>query len=132
MAEQTVDRVVEELKLNMPHTRTATEPLLPAGDVKFSGIVPQPVSRAAVEHFCNDEWAVHLDDVMVRRSSWAYYDHDHDAEAERVSHWMAELLGWDEERRVAELEAFRALPLWPATMKAATLESATSPVGASR
>lgn len=133
MAEQTVDRVVEELKLHMPHTRTATEPLLPADQVKFSGIVPQHVSREAVEHFCNDEWAVHLDDVMVRRSSWAYYDHAHDEEAERVSHWMAELLGWDEERRASELDAFRALPLWPAAVKALTRDNASSsPVGASR
>jgi glycerol-3-phosphate dehydrogenase len=132
MAEQTVDRVVETLKLNAAPTRTADEPLLPAGQVKFSGIVPPGVSREAVEHFCTREWALHLDDVMVRRSSWAYYDAAHDDEAERVSHWMAELLGWDEERRVSELEAFRALPLWPATMRSASRAAKSSTVGASR
>jgi glycerol-3-phosphate dehydrogenase len=29
-----------------------------------------------VEHYCTNEWAVHLDDVMVRRTSWHYYHRD--------------------------------------------------------
>ena len=79
MAEQTVDQIVNWLKrLNGLHRevavcRTADEPLLPAADVAgVSGILPPEFSRRAVEHYCANEWAVHLDDVMVRRTSWHY------------------------------------------------------------
>ncbi|MGD0382620.1 MAG: glycerol-3-phosphate dehydrogenase/oxidase, partial [Thermoguttaceae bacterium] len=38
-----------------------------------SGILPPPVCREVVDHYCRNEWAVHLDDVMIRRTSWHYY-----------------------------------------------------------
>jgi glycerol-3-phosphate dehydrogenase len=59
-----------------------------------------------VEHFVGREWAVHLDDVMVRRTSWHYYFVDAPRIAERVADWMGELLGWSVETRNAELERY--------------------------
>ena len=110
MAEQTVDRIVKYLALaNARPCTTADEPLLPAGQTTFSGVVPPPVSREAVEQFCRGEWAVHLDDVMVRRSSWQHYHADADAVARQVAEWMAASMDWTPEQTAAEIERYEAL-----------------------
>jgi glycerol-3-phosphate dehydrogenase len=113
MAEQTVDQIVKslkglnELKREVSPCGTAEEPLLPAADIAgVSGILPPEFNRRAVEHFCANEWAVHLDDVMVRRTSWHYYFKDAAQRAERVADWMGELLGWSEATRAAELTRY--------------------------
>lgn len=118
MAEQTVDQIIgwlrREGKWNASagkpdECRTAKEPLLPAEEVAgVSGIVPPAFSRRVVEHYCAREWAVHLDDVMVRRTSWHYYDTDARQKAEQVGDWMAELHGWSDSQRAAELRRYRA------------------------
>ena len=123
MAEQTVDGIVKWLKRtnSWGHTitpcRTAEEPLLsPAETVGVSGILPPTFNRRVVEHYCVNEWAVHLDDVMVRRTSWKHYFPDARQRAERVADWMGEVLGWSEETRAAEIERYHAavdLPLVP-------------------
>ena len=71
-----------------------------------STIVPPPVTQQAVAHYCASEWAVHLDDVMTRRSGWRYYRREHLEIARQVAHWMAEVLGWDDQTRCAELDAY--------------------------
>lgn len=113
MGEQTVDRIVKWLhKSNklprsnggLAQCRTAEEPLLPASETEgVSGVLPPEFSRRAVEHYVRNEWAVHLDDVMLRRTSWHYYLADGPRKAERVADWMGPLLGWCKERRAAEL-----------------------------
>lgn len=111
MAEQAVDRVVGWLKpspAQVQPCRTAREPLLASeADARFSGILPPPPTRAAVEHYCAREWALHLDDVMMRRGGWHYYERDAAALATRVANWMAELLGWTPAQRSAEVERYR-------------------------
>jgi glycerol-3-phosphate dehydrogenase len=109
MAEQTVDRIVKHLGLSVRPCATATEPLVPAGETSFSGIVPPAVSREAVEHYCRNEWAVHLDDVMVRRSSWQHYHANSDEIARQVAGWMSGILGWTPEQIAAELQRHEAL-----------------------
>ncbi len=109
MAEQTVDRIVEALNRSdaLP-CRTTDELLLPAGETQnISGILPPEFCRRVVEHYCANEWAVHLDDVMVRRTSWHHYHRDAALKAEHVADWMAELLGWTNEQRAAELLRYR-------------------------
>ena len=113
MAEQTVDRLVKwlkasnQLKGDAARCRTAQEPLLPVADVSgLSGIVPPEFSRRAVDHYVGSEWAVHLDDVMVRRTSWHWYYRDAASKAEKVADWMGELLGWSAETRAAELARY--------------------------
>ncbi|MSU59160.1 MAG: glycerol-3-phosphate dehydrogenase/oxidase [Pedosphaera sp.] len=111
MAEQTVDQIVKTSKpLNRYNDcRTADEPLLPANEVNgFSGILPPEFCRRVVEHFCANEWAVHLEDVMVRRTGWHHYHRDAALKAELVANWMAELLGWSDAERVAELAQYHA------------------------
>jgi glycerol-3-phosphate dehydrogenase len=114
MAEQTVDQVIKALRSEgslrgeVHRCRTAEDPLLPGVETEdLSGILPPECTRRAVEHYCAREWAVHLDDVMVRRSSWHYYFPDAIQVAERVSGWMAEVLDWTEETRGNELERYR-------------------------
>ena len=118
MGEQTVDQIVKWLHglqgLHKLHRngeavrcRTAQEPLLPTEETKgVSAILPPEISRRTVEHYVGREWAVHLDDVMVRRTSWHYYYVDAPRIAERVADWMGELLGWSLETRTEELKRY--------------------------
>jgi glycerol-3-phosphate dehydrogenase len=71
-----------------------------------SGILPPPVCREVIEHYCRNEWAVHLDDVMIRRTSWHYYLNNPIETAQQVTAWMAECCGWDASRQAAELTRY--------------------------
>jgi glycerol-3-phosphate dehydrogenase len=123
MAEQTVDGIVKWLnelnrlnRLNGSNRQfrscgTGKEALLSPSEVKgISGILPPEIRRRAVEHYCANEWAIHLDDVMLRRTRWHFYFADAGQLAEQVADWMSELLGWTATTRRAELERyFRAV-----------------------
>ncbi len=115
MAEQTVDQIVRALKkqgLNSEPTacRTAIEPLLPAAETSgISGILPPEFNGHTVRHFCENEWAIHLDDVMVRRTSWHYYYKDAAARASLVAAWMKELLAWPDNVLAKEIVRYQEL-----------------------
>src|SRR5258706_6831887 len=116
MGEQTVDGIVKwlnglkELNGATGKCRTAEEALLPAAEIDgVSGILPPKFERRVVEHYVANEWAVHLDDVMVRRTSWHYYFPDARRMAAQVADWMAELRGWTEVERGAEVERYETL-----------------------
>jgi glycerol-3-phosphate dehydrogenase len=118
MAEQTVNQMAQWLRRHETTTtvpcRTADEPLLSDGEADgISGILPPPVSRAAVEHYCRAEWAVHLSDVMLRRAGWHFYLDDAVSVAEQVAGWMQELHGWTAAERDAELRHYRTAPAAP-------------------
>lgn len=112
MAEQTVDQIVKFLKhnglTNEPSPcHTAKEPLLsPAETQCVSGILPPEFSRETVKHFCEHEWAAHLDDVMVRRTSWHYYYKDAGSRAQQVAKWMKEFLDWPDVVVANEIERY--------------------------
>ncbi len=113
MGEQTVDRVLKELRQagQLPGTvrecLTAEEPLLsPGTEAKYSGLVPPEVSRPAVEHYVTREWALHLDDIMLRRAGWHYYHQSAPMIALRVADWMGELLAWTVEEHSEELDRY--------------------------
>ncbi len=109
IAEQVVDRIVAQQGRKTGPCRTATEPLLPGGENPAgSSVVPPPHSRELVEHFCRNEWAVHLDDVMVRRASWHSYHGDALPIAAQVAEWIAAIHGWDPARRAEEISRLRA------------------------
>jgi len=110
MAEQAVDQIVKVLPKDKAFKpcRTAQEPLLPVTETEnLSGILPPEFSRRALDHYVANEWAIHLDDVMIRRTSWHYYHRDAAQKAERAADWMGELLGWSAAQRAAELERYR-------------------------
>ena len=107
MGEQTVDQIVKKLNGAVQRCRTAQEPLLATAETDgVSGILPPELSGRTVEHYVGREWAVHLDDVMVRRTSWHYYFRDAAAKAQQVAGWMAELLDWTEVQRAAEIARY--------------------------
>ncbi len=108
MAEQAVDQIARHLGRSTPPCRTADEPLLPAKLVTpFSAIVPPAFTRSAVEHYVQNEWAAHLEDVMIRRSGWHYYHADAGALAETAADWMAQLHGWSPAERRREIATYR-------------------------
>jgi len=88
--------------------------LTPTLPTDYSGTVPPDVSRGAVEHYIKSEWAVHLDDVMMRRSSWHYYHADSARVADQVASWMAELLAWSPAERQQEIAAYNLAGGWHA------------------
>jgi glycerol-3-phosphate dehydrogenase len=110
MAEQTIERIIKTLPARsngFAPCRTAQEPLLPPVEVReVSGILPPLFAQKAVAHYVANEWAVHLEDVMVRRTSWHYYYRDAARKAEQVARWMAELLDWSETERTEELARY--------------------------
>lgn len=127
MAEQAGDRLARFLGKGDAHSRTADEPLLASGpEAAFSSIVPGACTRAAVEHYVRHEWARHLDDVLVRRSSWHYYHTDTEAQARRVAGWMAELLNWSPAMVEHQLERYHSL-VDQATATAGTAPRSSAP-----
>jgi glycerol-3-phosphate dehydrogenase len=109
MAEQTIDQVLLFLGRSRTECTTHLEPLI-HDTPRFSGIIPPAVTREAVEHFVRSEWARHLDDVMIRRSSWGIYHREHLAIAAQVAGWMGEILNWNTEVCERELARYRSLP----------------------
>ncbi|MBA3485335.1 MAG: glycerol-3-phosphate dehydrogenase/oxidase [Pirellulales bacterium] len=110
MAEETVDAIAKHLRAAATPCRTATTPLVEGGAfASLSGILPPPVSAAAVSYFCLAEGACHLDDVMIRRTSWRHYHHNQLELAENVARWMAAELGWNDAHVESELQRYRRL-----------------------
>ena len=108
IAQQAVDRLVGHLKCPAAKCRTADEPLLSPAEVQdISGILPPPVGPQVVRHACEEEWAVHLDDVMLRRTGWHYYHAGAAGIASQAAGWMAEVFGWDASQQEAELKRYR-------------------------
>jgi glycerol-3-phosphate dehydrogenase len=124
MAEQTVDRLLRALSgFVQPPGRTATEPLLSRQETEsISTLIPPPFSRELVEHFVAREWAVHVDDILVRRAGWRQYCQDWEAKAAQIAEWMGEMLGWDGGRCTEEVERCRRLQGWTDVNRAAKME----------
>jgi glycerol-3-phosphate dehydrogenase len=108
MAEQAVDQIVYHLGAKAGPCRTADEPLLAPEDTAFSGILPAPCTREAVEHYVRYEWAQKLEDVLLRRSGWHYYERWSPSLLEQVAGWMADAADWSPAQRRAEIDAFCA------------------------
>jgi glycerol-3-phosphate dehydrogenase len=108
MGEQTVDKIEKYLGRGRTPCKTALVPILePADGLDYSRITPPEISREAVVHYCKKEWAIHLDDVMLRRAGWHYYHRNSEAIALQVVQWMSEELGWDENRKNEEIDRYR-------------------------
>ncbi|MEM7391795.1 MAG: glycerol-3-phosphate dehydrogenase/oxidase, partial [Verrucomicrobiota bacterium] len=61
IAEQTLDQALSEAGLKTAGCRTADEPLLAESDrTDVSGILPPEVTEDVVDHYCSQEWAMHL------------------------------------------------------------------------
>jgi len=107
IAEEVVDALGRQWGQRLPPCRTAELPLLEsAGDARWSGILPPPVSAEAVQYFCRHEWTYHLDDLMLRRTSWHYYLPDPARTAHEAAGWMAQQLGWTAQQQEVEYNRY--------------------------
>ncbi|MCI1748072.1 MAG: glycerol-3-phosphate dehydrogenase/oxidase [Acidipropionibacterium sp.] len=65
--------------------------------------------RAEIAFGISHEGALHLEDLLARRTRMTYEHRDRgQGAAEEVADLAAEMLGWDEERKSAEIAAWRA------------------------
>lgn len=104
IAEQTVDQICRTWARPFERCQTAEPPLLPQSETNgISQIIPPPFSRNLVEHYCRNEWALHLSDVMLRRSSWHFYNGDLPHQLSECARWMAEVHGWSTSQVDSEL-----------------------------
>ncbi len=76
-----------------------------------SRIVPgAPYIMAEVVNSVENEMALRLEDVLVRRTKVFYEDPSHGMDvADAIADVMAELIGWSEERRGRELSDYRSM-----------------------
>lgn len=110
MAEETVNAISKHLGATKLKCETARQPLLaPSETAGVSSVLPPPVSELLVKHYCRNEWVHHLDDLMVRRTSWRHYRHDHLEVAGQAARWMAGELSWDEATTQAEIARYREI-----------------------
>jgi glycerol-3-phosphate dehydrogenase len=78
---------------------------------ELAGPLPGAAEYLAVEvvYACTDEGALHLEDVLARRTRLAFETRDRGiAAAPAIAALMAGALGWDEARTASELERVRA------------------------
>jgi glycerol-3-phosphate dehydrogenase len=116
MAEQTVDRIAQFLGETFKECRTAEMDLLPREEIEgISQITPPAVSRELVDHFCRNEFATHLDDIMMRRSSWHYYEYNAAGAARQVADWAGEILGWNDSKKEQEYSRYAYMSDCPLT-----------------
>jgi len=120
MAEQTVDQVGRFLGLSLPASKTAEIPLNAGAQ---SGVLPPPVEQSVVAECCQREWTYHLDDLLLRRTSWHYYHPNQEEIARRAAQWMASELGWDEERTEQELLRYREAAEHPQQLATSAAEA---------
>ena len=107
MAEQATDQLVRHLGASVKSCATATEPLLTQDQSSaFSGILPPAQTAEAVEHYVRQEWALKLEDILLRRAGWHFYDGLSRPAVERVAGWMAAAAGWSEETKRTEIEGW--------------------------
>jgi len=116
MAEQALDQIVPWLRKSQNLAgkwdvcRSAEKQLLDFAETeRVSGILPSTFEREVVEHFCLREWAIHVDDVMIRRSGWHYYFVNRRDMAEQVAKWMGELIGWTKELKESETARYEQM-----------------------
>jgi glycerol-3-phosphate dehydrogenase len=120
MAEEVVDRLIGSLNVKALRCQTADERLLPENETKFSGILSPEPRVQAVEHFCEHEWVIHLDDVMLRRTSWRHSLPQHANVARQVAGWMATKLNWDETTLAKELDRYERMHQDPIRLAGST------------
>ncbi|MCC7195933.1 MAG: glycerol-3-phosphate dehydrogenase/oxidase [Gemmatimonadaceae bacterium] len=115
IAEQTVDRVLQHLRIAGRKCTTA-ERQLPAPDrPPVFGALFEPIVEGQVwnlgDAVCavQREFACTLTDIMVRRTKVAYASRDHGIpSAPRVAAAVARHVGWDEAECARQVEAYRS------------------------
>ena len=110
MAEDTVDQVVRALGVNSRCKTKRLSITASSPDPDPSTLVAGlPLTRGEVVRAVNQEMAIHLDDVMCRRTRSLLFDRAASRRiAADVAAIMAELLDWDAERARIEIDRYQA------------------------
>lgn len=108
IAQQAVDQVQSEIGKEFERCKTARWPLLEEKN-PYSTIVPPPVEEKVVKNACEKEWAINLDDVMLRRTRWGYYFPNQEEIATQVASWMGLIFNWDKEKIDQEVQIYLEL-----------------------
>ncbi|MCS7306595.1 MAG: glycerol-3-phosphate dehydrogenase/oxidase [Thermoguttaceae bacterium] len=107
IAEEVLEELGRQWGHRLPPCRTAQLPLLEShAELRWTGILPPPVSAEVIQYFCQHEWTCHLDDLMIRRTSWHYYLPDPAHTAQTVAGWMGQCLGWTLQQQEAEYNRY--------------------------
>jgi glycerol-3-phosphate dehydrogenase len=61
-----------------------------------------------VRHYVENEWALTLSDIIMRRTSWHYYHPGMPARAPEIARWMSAAAGWPPGQLDKELAAYQA------------------------
>ncbi len=109
MAEEAVDKIIDHLGVKAYACITGEVPLLAPAALHASGLLPPEPTASLVAHYCQHQWAHHLDDVMVRRTGLRYYHRKHRDIARQVAAWMATSQGWSVETTEQELARYDKL-----------------------
>jgi glycerol-3-phosphate dehydrogenase len=110
IAEETVDRVLDYRSDHWKSCPTSATALLPPSVVEqCSTIIPREPIREQIVHYCQNEWAFRLEDVVVRRGGWHHYGKDRIAVARKIADWMAEELRWSEEKKSEEISRYETI-----------------------
>ncbi|MCA9065350.1 MAG: FAD-dependent oxidoreductase, partial [Planctomycetaceae bacterium] len=106
MAEQTIQQIARYRGVKRRIVSSASVPLVQGAG---SGSDPAPPTRDLVSAFCRSEWAVHLDDVLLRRTGWSsYFGADHEI-VQQTAEWMSAEMGWSPDEAAAELRRFQVI-----------------------
>lgn len=108
MAQDTVDEVIRAIGVNA-RCKTKRLPIAPSANVDDNTMISPdlPITRGEVVRAVNEEMAVHLDDVLARRTRSMLYNRVAARRiAPEVAEIMADLLGWDAERIRIEIDRF--------------------------
>jgi glycerol-3-phosphate dehydrogenase len=97
VAERVTDRILSKLGHKAVPCRTATEPLP----------MSVPTGEARLIHAARNEMAVTLVDALVRRTPLGALGYPGDKAAARAADVVGGELGWNEERKTAELAELR-------------------------
>ncbi len=113
MAVELVDTIFRYFKKHPPRCGTAEEPLVSTEEARMGALDSRPPSEELVRHFCEKEWALDIEDIMARRTSWQFILDDPIKAAERISEWMEKILGWSREERQKQIMAYKASWIHP-------------------
>ena len=71
--------------------------------------MPPILTPELVDHYCRNEWAMRLDDILERRTKWAQFGIEDTDMIGEVAQWMGQSLGWEDNRWKLERDYYMTM-----------------------